>query len=308
MNIAILTTWDSNCGIAEYSRNLVIELLALGHRVFLFTNKDPYFIVLKDKSHYLNLFVTKIFGVSWWGEDSEFCYQHAWNTINDLEKAYGPIDVLNIQYQSSLYAPSGFNEFLKGVRCPIVVTQHDSTVNLAHNFPYPTYTIAHNEEIPAEYYIPFPTIEKKPKIFSFGMGRNDYTFIEKACKDIGADFEGHDARKAGWLTEEALFAKMKESDVIVLWYDEVNLEGQSAALRTAISSNRPVIVNGVGWFNDAPKFVHKVITKHLESEFSKSAVLAATLIDVLHLVYIRENSYKECAKKYVRVFNEIKTN
>jgi hypothetical protein len=95
---------------------------------------------------------------------------------------------------------------------------------------------------------------------------------------------------------------MNDADAIVLWYNEVGIEGQSAALRTAISSMRPVIVNDIGWFKDAPNFVHKVRMDTI----SHKAQLQATLIDVLHLVYIRENSFKECAKRYLEIMNEIK--
>ena len=107
---------------------------------------------------------------------------------------------------------------------------------------------------------------------------------------------------------------MKESDAIVLWYNDVNIKGQSAALRTANSSHRPVIVNDVGWFADAPDFVHKISTvvpKFKDGTEWKDwpiakALLQAELVEVLHLDYIRENSYKNCAEKYLEVVNGIK--
>lgn len=306
MNICMLTTWNSACGIAEYSKNLCQEFLSLGHKLMLLVNNiptttdNPEEDIIRGGSHNL----ARVFGVSWWGEDSAFYAEAALGSMNSFENMYGPIDILIVQYQSSLYADSGFNRFLAEVKCPILLVQHDSSINSKHKFPSRTKWIVHNKNIPHEYYIPFPTIELSPKVFSFGMGRNDYGFIEKACKEIGVDFEGHDARKDGWLSEDILFEKMNDADAIVLWYNQVGIDGQSAALRTAISSCRPVIVNDVGWFSDAPSFVHKVRADTI----SNRAQLQAVLIDVLHLVYIRENSFKECAKEYVRVINEIKEN
>ena len=302
-NIAMLTTWNSACGISEYSKNLVNEFLFLGHNVIILNNKVEGEGIIRRKDH-PQYVLSKVFGVHWWGEDPNFDADKAIDMMNYFEKALGPIDVLIIQYQSSLYADSGFNKFLAGVKCPILVLRHDSSVNSKHKFPDRTINIVHNKNIKHDYYIPFPTIEMTPKVFSFGMGRNDYEFIGKACKEIGVDFAGHDARKDGWLPEDILFEKMNDADAIVLWYNEVGIEGQSAALRTAISSCRPTIVNDVGWFSDAPNFVHKVRTDTI----SNIAQLQAVLIDVLHLVYIRENSFKECAKEYVRVINEIKEN
>jgi hypothetical protein len=305
-NIAVLTTWQSACGIAEYSKNLVQEYLKLGHKVFIFGNRltdPPDFVLTGSKDAYL--FVEKVFGVSWWGEDPTFHASKILSYIPILEKEHGPMDIFHIQYQSSLYEPERFNELVAALvegNIPVIMTQHDSTINPKHDFFGVEGVIVHNKEIMHSHYISFPTIENTPKVFSFGMGRNDYGFIKMACKEIGVDFEGHDSRKDGWLSEDILFARMSEADAIVLWYNDVNIEGQSAALRTAISSCRPVIVNDIGWFKDAPKFVRKVRTDTI----SHKAQLQAVLIDILHLVYIRENSYKECAKKHLRIYDEIK--
>lgn len=303
MNICILTTWNSACGIAEYSKNLVNELKMLDHHIMILSNKDGYIQGKTYDDTYI--FSTKVFGVSWWGEDSTFDADKAWKKINLFENLYGQLDVLIVQYQSSLYADSGFNMFLSKVKnsTKIIIVQHDSSLNMKHKFPDKTVNIVHNKNIKHDYYIPFPTIELTPKVFSFGMGRNDYDFIGKACKEIGVDFEGHDARKDGWLSEDILFEKMNDADAIVLWYNEVGIEGQSAALRTAISSCRPTIVNNVGWFKDSPYFVEKVMP-------GKDAKLGLQMMlrTILHLDYIRENSFKECAKEYVRIINEIKEN
>jgi len=312
MNIAMLTTWASSCGIAEYSRNLLAEfelqrhnILLLNNRINIHTpknctvakqifNEDMQKKIEKYEKFKLGAFVAvKVFGVYWWEENPDFNAADAELKWALFEQKYGPIDIFHVQYQSSLYQPEGFNELEKLVMCKKVITFHDSSINTRHNFDS-FVSIAHNKSINADNYLPFPTIERTPVVFSFGMGRNDYEFIKKACKEIGVDFEGHDARQDGWLSEDILFEKMNNADAIVLWYDEVPIKGQSAALRTAISSMRPVIVNNVGWFDDAPSFVRKVRTKD---------ELQMLLAETLHLEYIRKNSFTNLAKKHMEIYN-----
>lgn len=310
MNIAILTTWISSCGIAEYSRNLVQELLSIPHNhIYLYGNRcEKNENWSMQGSSQSTLFVERAFGVGWWGEDPRFYAGKIQDYIEMHENEHGLLDAFIVQYQSSLYEPEGLNELLSGIAedmpyCKIIIVKHDSTVNPKHKFPKRVITISHNKNIQADYYVPMPTIELLPMVFSFGMGgRNDYKFIKNACDEIGISFSHHDARESGWLSENELFSRMNEADAIVLWYNEVPLQGQSAALRTAISSMRPVIVNDVGWFKDAPNFVTKVRTDVINPK----AHLQAHLIQILHLDYIKENSFSELAKQYIRICNETK--
>jgi hypothetical protein len=309
MNIAMLTTWASSCGIAEYSRNLLAEFELQKHNILLLNNKlnvhtpkdctIPKQIFSEDMQKKIEEFklgdfvAAKVFGVHWWGEDPSFSSEKTELSWHLFEKENGPIDVLHVQYQGSLYEPEGFNALEKGVKCKKVITFHDSSRNPKHNFDSFT-SISHNPDIEADNYISFPTIERLPVVFSFGMGRNDYEFIGQACKEIGVDFNWRDSRLDGWLSEEDLFKCMNDADAIVLWYNDVPIKGQSAALRTAISSMRPVIVNKVGWFQDAPAFVHAAKDKEQ---------LQIILKDILHLDYIRKNSFKNCAKRHMEIYN-----
>jgi hypothetical protein len=296
MNICMLTTWNSSCGIAEYSRNLIKEYIKLGHNIIILNN------VVESQSIKNNVsFVSsRVFGVYWWGETPAFDCEKAWDMMNYFERVVGPIDVLHVQYQSSLYEPQGFNKFIRGIKNPTkrVITIHDSSVNHKHKLNVFDSSIVHRpmgKKYTIEHYVlEMPTVEKTPKVFSFGMGgRNDYNFIQNACEEIGVKFEKHDGRENGWLSEHSLFVKMKEADAIVLWYNEVAIQGQSAALRTAISSNRPVIVNNVRWFDDAPYFVRRVSTKD---------DLQIVLAETLNLEYIRKCSYKKLAERHLEIY------
>ena len=321
MNIALLTTWASACGIAEYSKHLCSEFEEQQHNILLLNNKlnihtpknctVPKQIFSQEmqkkitEERKLGAFVgAKVFGVYWWNEPSEFDADGAELSWALFEQQYGPIDALIVQYQSSLYEPEGFNKFMGRVKCKKIVARHDSSINPKHDFSVFNWSITHRPMNETPYnplcntIVPFPTVETTPTVFSFGMGgRNDYQFISDACHEIGVDFYHHDGREHGWWDEEKLFNEMNNADAIVLWYNEVGIEGQSSALRTAISSMRPVIVNDVGWFKDAPSFVRKVKTKD---------ELQIVLDEILHIGYIRKNSYANCAKRYLEIINEIK--
>lgn len=286
----MLTTWNCTCGIAEYSRHLVDEFIKQGHEVIVFGNNDknPSFYegALHTKPFYVNTF-----GVSFWGEDPKFHFKNIKEGVDIFEKANGKIDVLIVQYHAMLYNKEDFYKFLLLFHCKKVIVRHDSSV--AYNLP--VFDAEINHWGGPGTVIPFPTIETRPRVFSFGMGRNDYNLIETACKQIGFDFDWHDSKKHGWIKEEALFNRMSIADVIVLWYNEVTIKGGSSALRTAISSCRPVIVNDIGWFKDAPEFVHKVSTRQ---------ELYDKLIEVTHYDFIKTNSYNRCATQYMEVLTE----
>jgi len=324
MNIAMLTTWASNCGIAEYSKNLLTEFELQRHNILLLNNKIDVHtpkdctiakqVFSEDmkkrfEEFKLGAFVAaKVFGVYWWGEDAAFNADDAELKWALFEQTYGPIDVLHVQYQSSLYEPKGFNKFMSGITCKKVVTQHDSSRNSKHDFDVFDVVITHSfhpsvRKHQKYFGFTFPTIERTPVVFSFGMGRNNYDFIEQACKEIGVDFESHDARKDGWLSEDILFERMNSADAIVLWYNDVSIEGQSAALRTAISSMRPVIVNDIPWFRGAPDFVYKIMPIDISEEFTAKAALQATLYNILHLGYLRQHSFKKLAEKHMEIYN-----
>ena len=303
MNIAMLTTWNSACGIAEYSTHLVGQFQSMGHNQILFVNNAA----MADYTLKNIRIQEKCFGVEWWGEKPEFKTKDIKYYWNQYEKSYGTIDVLIIQYQSTLYQEKGFNELLQWVSCPIVAVRHDSSVHPKHKLDLIDSFICHNRDIKECHYIPFPTIEIVPNVFSFGMGRNDYDFIKQACQELGINFLGWDSRVKGWIDERTLFGYMRNADAIVLWYNDVSLKGQSAALRTAISSHRPVIVNDIGWFANAPSFVYKVPNHDLSKEFTKKEALKQMLWEVLNMGYIRTNSYERCAEKYMEVINSVRS-
>ena len=280
MKIAMLTTENSACGIAEYSRQFVDEYRNLGHEVLVLGNPE-------------------YFGVYWFGEDSFF---DAPGILAELVE-FKP-DVFHVQYQGSLYCVTEFNNMMNILYSSklvpkTVVTIHDSSRG-EHKLHLFDKIISHKDKIVFEVPLlaksrkfPFPIPDMFPTVFSFGMGRNDYNFIRRVCEEIGISFDYHDGRVDGWISENDLFTRMKLADAIVLWYNEVpGIIGASSAARTALASYRPVITNVVSWFSDLDDDHYRCSLDEQE--------LKEVLNKVLHLGYIRENSYRAIAERIIK--------
>jgi hypothetical protein len=292
MNIALLSTHSSNCGISEYTSHLIEEYRKLEHNVVVFNNKVT-------DSRWTGLEYQKIFGVKHWKEEPAIDIPGFLEGWDRATKKFGEIDVLQVEYHVSFYEEVGFNKLLEQTNCKKVITLHDNTTRPGHNFTPFSAAIVHwpkeksNIKNVPHYELPFPTVKSYPSVFSFGLGRNDIDLIERCCEKIGFEFDYHDPKYQGWIEEYELFKKMSAADVIVLWYNEVACIGGSSALKMAISSCRPVIVNNVNWFKNSPNFVHKVNT---EEE------LCNKLLEITHYDYIKENSFEELAKKQIKIY------
>lgn len=276
----MLSTWESHCGIAEYTANLVKEYENLGHEVCVLGNP-----------HY--------FEVHWWGEGSRLYKELIWAALTTIKP-----DVFHVQYQGSLYNAADFNHMIEGVykeklADKLVITAHDSSRG-GHNLGYFSDWVYHksgilrNEELEQHttHLLPFPIQRRYAKVFSFGMGRNDYELISQVCRDLGVEYTFHDGRISGWLEEEELFKKMRDADAIVLWYNEVSgIIGASAAARTALASYRPVFTNNVSWFQDLDEDIY-----HISDGVSE---LKEQLRKTLRLNHINQNSFSRVAWYHV---------
>lgn len=293
----MLTTWASTCGIAEYSANLVKEFSTIDDMsVIVFGNRyaDKGLARIEPNGNPFYYFPGS-FGVTWWHEAPGLDVESIFNAVRDLE-----IDILHVQYQGSLYMQPHFNELIKRAAelVPVTCTLHDSSLQLGTNLGYFNRLITHKSGITKLPHkeIGFPIPVHTPAVFSFGMGRNDYDLIEKVCKELGIKFDKHDGRVDGWLESEALNTRMRLADVIVLWYNEVGIVGGSSAARAALSSFRPVIVNNVGWFDDLGfPYIHTYSEEDLK----------ATIREVLHIDYMFNLSYENCANKYIEMWEEL---
>lgn len=294
MKITVLTTWRSKCGVYEYTRKLYEEIAKAGNTVRILGNYGD-----KDVPECLPNLYDQIyrgcFGVYWWGEEPEM-------DCNTVIAHANWADVFHVQYQGSLYRQPDFQKIVRQVKSKKAITVHDSGRGHPNDVRTFDIKIAHREGIilpnekPALIF-PFPTDNVSPRVLSFGMGRNDYSLVKRVCNELGVDCICHDSKLDGWLSYEKLAQMIRNSDAIVLWYNEVNAVGSSAAARTALSFYRPLIVNSVGWFEDLPKLSNLYVVNNEEE-------LKAKLSEVMNIDYMTKNSYRAAAMKTIKIFDQ----
>ncbi|PIW95118.1 MAG: hypothetical protein COZ07_08065 [Candidatus Infernicultor aquiphilus] len=227
MKIAMITTWDRQCGIAEYAKSLVSSLEKLGVDIQVFDKDNIEWRGLERCNiiHFQNQ------GSFWSGE---------W--------------LMNVL------------KMLKTQNKRTIVTFHDSAVWEGFDFKNIDIAIAHREDIFKNMLLPketkkitFPMgIPEIPvKICSFGIGRNDNIAVKRICDELGFGYN----IPSKWLPTKKLIEFIKSHDGVVLWYNEVGIVGSSAAARLAIACRRPLFLSNVSWFDDLDSIKTKNLYK-----------------------------------------------
>ncbi len=250
MKVGLLTTWNTQSGIAEYSRALAeafqrrgeIELTVLGSR-----NYDER--ALGEPEDY----VLPCFDVAAWN-------RHGYDAL-DIEAilALG-LDVLHVQYEEGIYNQDRLNELLRRFQGAKIATWHGT--HLPDGFEWQRFDEAytHREGVGAGQATLIPLgIRRLPAVVrTFGMGRTRSDVIEPICARNGWTFESLASSQSApggqpWIPWRELHDWLRGADAIVLWYDEDPSAGSSAAARTALATRRPVIVNDTSWFGELPQ-------------------------------------------------------
>lgn len=250
MKVGLLTTWNTQCGIAEYSRALVeayqrrpeIELTVLGSR-----NYDE-----RSTGEHED-YVLPSFDVEAWN-------RHGHNEL-DVEAilALG-LDVLHVQYEHVLYNQARLNELLRRFEGVKIATWHDNF--LPEGFEWQRFDEAytHREGVGAGQATVIAHLIRKvpPLVRTFGMGRTRQEVIATICARNGWVFESLASSEdplggQAWMPWRELHDWLRGADAIVLWYDDDPVAGSSGAARTAIATRRPVIVNDTTWFRELPQ-------------------------------------------------------
>jgi hypothetical protein len=254
LRIGILSTWNTRCGIAEYSRHLVaalrrqgeVEVTVLGSRNFGQRALAP-----------CEEWVQPAFDVQVWHPRHSFDLDVETILAHDL-------DVLHVQYSNLFYDRGRLIELLRRFPGVTALTYHDKAVGLG--FPYDLLDLlyAHRPDvgIGPRRLIPQGIDLRAPVVKTFGLGKSRVDIIAPLCERNGWDFQ-HSFGEDRWLASEELFAWLRDCDAIVLWYDEDHRSGGSAGAPLAIGTRRPVFVNDTEWFSDLPERtanLHKVHT------------------------------------------------
>lgn len=243
LRIGLLTTWNTRCGIAEYSRQLAealrrhddVELVVLGSRNHGDRAVAPY-----------EEWATPVFDVQVWHPELRF----ELDVDAVLERE---LDVLHIQYAGVFYSWRRLADLLRRFPGVLAITYHDKGGLLG--FPHGRFDLryTHRSEVGAgpRRVIPQGLDLRPPVVKTFGLGRSRDDLIGAMCERNGWDFQ-HSFGEKRWLDGEELRGWVRDCDAVVLWYDENRRAGASAGAPLAISTRRPVYVNDTAWFRDLP--------------------------------------------------------
>ena len=266
MKIAMMSSWNARCGIAEYSRGLVEELLKQGHDVKVICNK-PHSDSLEPPQNDVGR--VECFEVTLRSQKIEFDAKMALKVVDWA-------DLLHIQFECGLYHPDWMPPFMEAVamRKPVVVTMHSGY--MWPEFPVGAVStfIGHDKGIVAGL-----TSSRKPvhlismgvktdmlehvkdkgyeypdrcnTVVSFGLGRNDDDQCKQAISKLPfADVAfGTSYGDSAWVPADQLRNFLIDSGVISLMYPPVGTNVSSSAAAFALSVPVPLVVSNTNWFN-----------------------------------------------------------
>jgi hypothetical protein len=288
--IGILSTWNTRCGIAEYSRHLVdalrrqgdVDVTVLGSRNFGERAVASY----ED-------WVMPVFDVQIWHPDHKFDLDV--ETILEQE-----LDVLHIQYSNLFYDRGRLTELLRRFRGVTALTYHDKVVGVG--FPYHLLDLlyAHREDvgIGPRRLIPQGIDLRRPVVKTFGLGKCRLDVIAAVCERNDWDFQ-HSFGEDRWLDSEELFTWLRDCDAIVLWYDDDHRSGGSAGAPLAIGTRRPVFVNDTEWFRDLPERTSTLRKLHSPEE------LEAALREAFTDAYAESRTWDQVASMLLTDFRAV---
>jgi hypothetical protein len=272
VKVGLLTTWNTQCGIAEYSRALAdafrgrddVELVVLGSR-----NYDERAVA--DHEDY----VVPCFDVEPWNRYGH--HELDVERILDLD-----LDVLHVQYQLRLYNVPRLIELLQRFSGATVVTWHDQWVPPELERQRVDAAITHRLGVgPTGLVIPHGVRDVPAIVRTFGLGRTREDVIAPICERNGWTFESAATSEAAfgdqrWQSWLELHDWLRGADAIVLWYAGDATVGCSGSARAAIATRRPVVVNDVGQFAALPRR-----SGLFQKVADDPAALEATLLEVL---------------------------
>jgi hypothetical protein len=285
INLGLLTTWNTRCGIAEYSRYIVEQLQKrddVDVTVFGSINHGDYKLC-EDED-----FVVPTFEMALWSNGSDrFLIE------NILER---DIDVLHIQYQMLFYNPPLFEELVRRFSGRTVITYHDNDFppNFAADQIDFRYTHRLGVGMGECHEIAHGLENRKPVVKTFGRGRSRADIIGAICERNGWDFQAFfGGTSKAWLETPDLYRWLRDSDAVALWYDEAERAGSSGAVRIAISTRRFVVCNGTTWFNEIPERGANFVKVDTTDEFERA------LQEHLGNDFIDRDSWERIAARHV---------
>jgi hypothetical protein len=285
IKLGLLTTWNTRCGIAEYSRYIVeqlhkrddVDVTVLGS-----INHGDY--KLREDED----FVVPVFEMALWANGSDRLL---------VEKILAQdLDVLHVQYQMLFYNPPLFEDLLRRFPGRKVITYHDN--DFPPNFPADQFDFRYTHRLGVGmgecHEIAHGLENRPPVVKTFGRGRSRADIIGAICERNGWDFQAFfGGTSKAWLETPDLYRWLRDSDAVALWYDEAERAGSSGAVRIAISTRRFVVCNSTTWFNEIPAQGANFVKVDTPDEFE------AALQKQLGNDFIERDSWERIADRHM---------
>lgn len=295
MKIVMMTTWAQICGISDYSMSLV-DKLSKDNEIKIIAPKldmgDHHSVkqVVPDGPYEVN----RLFNATIWDNIIDV-------EMDKIEALAEWADVFHIQFQDALYHHVWFPILIERIKnkTKLVVTLHDDCLGKIWPFLNDFKVIlTMKPEVKAQIgraeLIGMPIHKQQPIFKGFGLGRSKHWQIQHICESLGYTYEFMKAEDK-WIPLPDLIQWLRDSDGVILYYDDVSTAGSSSAARTALSTRRPVFVNRVTWFNDLPE---DVVIK-----FNDDDDLKNKLREYFEDNYINENAFDVIADKHLVLYN-----
>jgi hypothetical protein len=291
LRVGFLTTWNTRCGIAEYSRSLISAMRRRGDvSITVFGSRNTPDRSVREYEDW----ATPVFDVQLWSPERKYGF--------DVDAVLAhELDVLHIQYSGGFYNRRRLVELITRFPGVVALTYHDNVVG-AKTFPsaLPNLLYTHRQDVGVgdRRLIPQGIDVRPPLIKTFGLGKVDVELITEICERNGWRFEKSFGDEQ-WLEYEELYRWLRDCDAIVLWYKEDFAAGASAAAPLAISTRRPVFVNDTEWFRDLPERTSTLRKVRDPSE------LEASLRELLVDPYAEKRSWDRVAQTLVEDYRTV---
>jgi hypothetical protein len=246
LKVGLLSSWNTICGISEYSRSLVHAMRRRGDvhvQVFGSRNFGERDIRAYEEDE------VPVMDIQAWHPDKR--------SELDVERILiADLDVLHIQYSSLFYNRRRLVDLMRRFDGVLALTYHDKVIGRGFPWQLADLLFAHREDVglgPRKL-IPQGIDVRPPVVKTFGLGgkSRDVDLIADICARNGWQLETTFGRQS-WMETEDLQRWLRDSDAIVLWYPEVKTSGGSASAPLAIGTRRPVFVNNTLSFRDLPE-------------------------------------------------------